>query len=100
MTGLRVWLHPSSRTMSAAKAAVKFLALNAALKGRSSTALYASSFWGTASVVRDGRHVFDGAHFNTRCREGADGRFAAGTGAGYADIYAPHAVIARHVGCG
>src|SRR3981081_2054552 len=62
-----------------------------------STKLHAAAFRRTASVVRNWRHIANGAHLNTRGGERAHGRLAARTWTADADIYTADAVIARHI---
>src|SRR3984957_3156690 len=88
MTGLRVWLHPSSRTVK----------LSLVVRRWPTTKLHSSALGRTASIVRNGRHVANGAHFNSRGRESANRRFAAGTWTADAHIHAAPAMIAGHVG--
>src|SRR6266567_2342394 len=85
MTGLRVWLHPSSRTKICCWS--------------SATALHSSPFRRTASVVRNRRDVTNRAYFDSRRRQRAHRRLAARSWTADAHIHAAHPVIARHV-CG
>src|ERR1035437_6791510 len=52
----------------------------------------------TAPVVRDGRHILDGADFNTGGAQRANRRFAARTGAGNAHFHHPQPAFVRLVG--
>src|ERR1700680_2571967 len=92
MTGLQVWLHPSSRTLKT-------------VIGRSSLAndqrpttgfLPSTAFWRTAAVVRDRRGVFYVANFDARSGQRADSRFSTRTGAADSHLDAAHTMIARH----
>src|ERR1700722_512622 len=114
MTGLRVWLHPSSRTKSAFSIAChseqseesRFLRTQTraqipALLGMTNERtdpLHSAPLRRTAAVVRDRGRVADGADFDSRGRQRADCGFASGTGAADAHVHAADAVIARHVG--
>src|ERR1700732_3381713 len=108
MTGLRVWLHPSSRTKSSVSSfefqvssfvrSQKILPLAAARNSNPETLKLASApFRRTASVVRNGRHVADRAYFDSRGGQRAHRRFASRPGTADADIDAAHPVIPRHV---
>src|ERR1700678_1712650 len=115
MTGLRVWLHPSSRTIrrdvtcyvslpTRSGAALDVTLTNIRGTARRdvasnvSTKSNSAAFWRTAAVVRNRRDVANGAHFNSRGTQRSHRRLAAGTGAADADIHAADAVIARQVG--
>src|SRR5208282_1867936 len=101
MTGLQVWLHPSSRT----KSVVSLWSLVARRLGcckrpranEQRRFLHSSSLRRTAAVVRDRRDVANRAHFNAGRGQRTDGRLAAGTGTADAHIHAADTMIAGHV---
>ena len=62
------------------------------------TFLYSSPLRRTATVVRNGSGVLNVANFDASRGQGANRRFAAGTGTADAHFDAAHTVIARHVG--
>src|SRR5262244_1398169 len=105
MTGLRVWLHPSSRTVNPVAGRQSLvvgsnprptkLCPGNALK---IAVLYAASFGRAAAIVRNRRKVLDRPDFDSRRCQGANCRLASGTRTADADVDRPHAVIARHVG--
>src|ERR1017187_6808296 len=93
--GLRPWqafvpLTNRSLTVAAPiraeRVSKRFSQLHSALLGR------------TAPVVRDGRHILDGADFNTGGAQRANRRFAARTGAGNAHFHHPQPAFVRLVG--
>src|ERR1035437_9709891 len=92
--GLRPWqaFVPLKRSLTvaapiiAARVSKRFSQLHSALLGR------------TAPVVRDGRHILDGADFNTDGAQRANRRFAARTGAGNAHFHHPQPAFVRLVG--
>src|ERR1700751_502544 len=102
MTGLQVWLHPSSRTVK-----------QSSVTGRRSLAeslepdmvphwrqvqLDAASLRRPAPVVRDRRKVLDRADFDAGSGQRTDRRLASRPRATNTDIDRTHTVIARHVG--
>src|SRR5205807_1347685 len=105
MTGLQVWLHPSSRTVKQFRVSsfewsrrMQCLPHTRNLKLETGNFLYAASLRRTASVMRNRREVFDGADFDTGSSQRADRRFATRSRTAYPHIHRAHAVIARHVG--
>src|SRR5579863_5402276 len=102
MTGLQVWLHPSSRTLTTVVGLWSFVVGYPAFAFANDLTtkdkrhfLHSSTLWWTAAVVRDRRGVFYVAHFDAGSRQRADGRFTAGTWAAYSHLDTAHAVIAR-----
>src|SRR5262252_5301038 len=105
MTGLRVWLHPSSRTVNPI---ARRRSLVVGSNPRSDegvpghalkiAVLYAASFGRAAAIVRNRRKVLDRPDFASRRCQGANCRLAGGTRTAEPDVDRPHAVIARHVG--
>src|SRR5260370_16737943 len=93
MTGLQVWLHPSSRTVK-----LSFVVGRWSLVVSQLPTLTPSSLRRTASVVRDRRHVANGSHFNAGGRERPHRGLAAGSRATDTNIHAAHTVIARQAG--
>src|SRR5450631_4043993 len=100
MTGLRVWLHPSSRTReSVLGSRLPVLSWWFTENWELRTGfLHPSAFRRTAAVMRNGRGILDVAHFDAGGGQGADGGLASGTGATDAHFYRAYAVVARHVG--
>src|SRR5271166_5864210 len=102
MTGLQVWLHPSSRTKSVfgSQFSVKTQGTAALTENRESGTvdLHSAPFRRPATVVRNRGRVLDGPHFDSRGGEGADGRFAARSGTAHPHVYAAHPMIASHAG--
>src|ERR1700727_2145635 len=101
MTGLQVWLHPSSRTKSVASDQLS-VANHQFLSGHWSLTtghllLYSAALRRTAAVVRNRCDVTDRANFNARRRQRAHCRFTSRPRAANAYIHAADAVIARHV---
>src|SRR6202158_4475854 len=99
MTGLRVWLHPSSRTVKQVSMFQGFAGFKVfeTLKRCNLETLDSSSFRRTASVVRNWRHVANRTYFNSRRSQRAHRRLAARPGTADAHIHAAHPVIPRHV---
>src|SRR5438270_8126103 len=106
MTGLRVWLHPSSRTVklslvirrwSFAVGHSPFRFCQRPTTSGQRRFLHSTSFWRTASVVRNRSHVANGTHFDSRSRQRANRRLAARSRATDAHIDTAHTVIPRHV---
>src|SRR5215469_3973782 len=96
MTGLQVWLHPSSRTV---KPSFPFPASDVAYfqahpKPETSNA---SSFRRTAPIVWNRREVLDRPHFDSGRSQRANRRLAARTRPAHAHIHRADTVIARHV---
>src|SRR5258706_2240727 len=103
MTGLRVWLHPSSRTkmrpVIGDQWPVKsFLSAGHWPLATDHLLLDSSPLRRTASVVRDGRHIANRPHFNARRGQSSHRRLAAGTGTAHADVHTAYSMIARHAG--
>src|SRR5579872_1210612 len=94
MSGLRVWLHPSSRAENFSVSSFRF----PNSKHETCCKLHATTLRRTATVVRNRRGIFNRANVNARSSEGADCRLAAGAGAAHADFNAAHAVVAGHAG--
>src|SRR5579864_2310391 len=92
MTGLQVWLHPSSRTKLLSSAFGQW-----SLAKDQRRLSHSPSFRRPAAVVRNRRRIADRSHFNPGGSQSAHGGLAAGTRAADADIDAAHAVIACHV---
>src|ERR1700757_2350399 len=99
MTGLRVWLHPSSRTVEQDSMFQGFAGFKVfeTFKRWSLEPLDSSSLRRTASVVRNWRHVANRTHFNSRRNQRTNRRLAARTGTADAHIHAAHPMIPRHV---
>src|SRR5437868_10672023 len=100
MTGLQVWLHPSSRTVKQFRVSsfewsrrMQCLPHTRNLKLETGNFLYAASLRRTASVVRNRREVFDGGDFYPGSGQRADGRFATGSRTAYRNILEARAVI-------
>src|SRR5450755_2596435 len=68
MTGLQVWLHPSSRTVKTVVGSLSLASVFAPandLRPKTKDAfLNSTAFWRTAAVMRDRRGVFDITHLN------------------------------------
>src|SRR5579859_5901232 len=90
MTGLQVWLHPSSRTINERAARLTPCPSN--------TKSDSAAFRRTASVVRNRSSVLDVPHFDSSGGQGSDGGLASGTRATDAYFDAADAVIAGHTG--
>src|ERR1700722_6109505 len=88
MTGLQVWVHPSSRTLDPS------LIIRRLLRAF----LHSTPLWWTAAVVRDRSRVFNVAHLDTGRGQSANGGFTSRTRAADPDLDAAHTVIARHYG--
>src|ERR1700756_3866167 len=100
MTGLRVWLHPSSRTkinVSKFRRFQRFKVDFATLKLRNLETLAPSPFRRTATVVRNRSDVANGAHFDSRRSQSAHGGLTARPRPTDSHVDAADAVIARHV---
>src|ERR1700680_2793959 len=100
MTGLRVWLHPSSRTVKQVSMFQGFAGFKVkceTLKRCNLETLDSSPLRRTASVVRNWRHVANRTYFNSRRSQRAHRRLAARSGTADAYIHAAHPVIPRHV---
>src|SRR5689334_14519005 len=65
---------------------------------RTQPALNSTPLRWTATIVRDGSHVLNGANFDSSSRQRADRRFASRTRSAHSHFHAAHTVIARHVG--
>src|SRR5271165_1840079 len=105
MTGLRVWLHPSSRTIKTVVGLWSFvigLSAPAVANDRrpktNDAFLHSTAFWRTAAVMRDRRGVLDVTHFDAGRGQRTNGGFAPRTGAADSHFNAAHTVIARHHG--
>src|SRR3974390_1308358 len=90
MTGLQVWLHPSSRNEN------QLLALEKT--ENQGLPLHATALRRTATVVRNRRRVLDRTDFDPGGCQSAHGRFATRTRAADANVHAADTVIACHVG--
>src|ERR1700686_1092490 len=100
MTGLRVWLHPSSRTVKQVSMFQGFAGFKVkceTLKRCNLETLDSSPLRRTASVVRNRRHVANRTYFNSRRSQRTHRRLATRPGTADADIHAAHPVIPRHV---
>src|SRR5271156_2601670 len=99
MTGLQVWLHPSSRTVMTVvrrwSCAAPVIA-NDRRPRANDVFLNSSALWRTASIVRDRRSVFDVAHFDSRGSERTNCGLAPRPRTAASHFHAAHAVIARH----
>src|ERR1700733_6339380 len=107
MTGLRVWLHPSSRTkisfqLSVLSSRSKPAFFSTLTENRElateNLLLHSSSLRRTAAVVRYRGRVADRTDFDSRGRQRAHGGLASRTRATDSHVDAADAVIARHVG--
>src|ERR1035437_2907925 len=100
MTGLRVWLHPSSRTVkqvSMFQGVESFKVKCETLKRWNLETSDSPALRRTASVVWNRRHVANRAYFDARCRQRTHGGFAARSRTADPHIHAAHPVIPRHV---
>src|SRR5580658_2168817 len=98
MTGLQVWLHPSSRTKISCQLSVKTPSSRCGSYWVLGTSLYATPFRRTAAVVRNRRGVFDRPHFDSGRGERTDCRLATGARSAYPHIDRADSMIARHAG--
>src|SRR4029077_5148014 len=99
MTGLQVWLHPSSRTVEQSSVASRqSLAKSVIRRKLSITKLHPAPLRRPAAIVRNRREVLDRPDFDPRGGESANCRLAAGARAADADTDRAPAVIASHVG--
>jgi hypothetical protein len=108
MTGLQVWLHPSSRTKSVAikpicrdeACLVSACSSDAAGIGvretRQAASLHPSPFGWSATIMRNRRRVLNGPHFDSRRGQRANGRFAPRSRTADPNIHTAHSMIARH----
>src|SRR5208282_2764176 len=104
MTGLQVWLHPSSRTKSVLSSQFsentqrsKVLTENREL-GTENFLLHSAPFRGPATVMRNRRRVFNGPHFDARRSQRAHRRLPPRSRTAHPHIHRAHSVIARHAG--
>src|ERR1700688_3319325 len=104
MTGLQVWLHPSSRTKISSRFPVlsktqcsTVLTENREL-GTKNFLLNPAPFGRPASIMRNRRRVLDGPDFNSGRGQRADSRFATRTRATYSNVNGANAVIAGQTG--
>src|SRR5579864_2507974 len=104
MTGLQVWLHPSSRTVKQLRVSgFKFRVVpeDAIFSADRNLQLETSDpapLRRPASIVRNRREVLDRTDFNTgRCQR-ANRRLTSRARPADAHIYRTHPMIARHVG--
>src|SRR5579872_129437 len=102
MTGLRVWLHPSSRTKISGHWLVTsgqqpFRFFRPLVTDHWPLLLHSAPFRRAAAVMWNRGNVANRAHLNACGSQGANRRLAAGAGACNANVHAPHAVISRHV---
>src|SRR6266446_6466012 len=104
MTGLQVWLHPSSRTKSAFSHR-----LSVVNKDRSAgftgywvlievLSSNSAPFRRTATVMRNRRRVLNRAHFDSGRSQRAYRRLAPRSRTAHSHIHRAHPVIARHAG--
>src|SRR5215467_231349 len=104
MTGLQVWLHPSSRTKISFEFQVSSFGSVRSGNTRSkletrNLKLDSAPLRRPASVVRNRRHVADRTHFDSSGGQCAHGRLASRTRTADANIDAAHTMIPRHI-CG
>src|SRR6266446_10463574 len=102
MTGLQVWLHPSSRTKSAFshQPSVKPKRGVHWVPGTDYWVLSSNSapFRRPAPVMRNRSRILNGPHFDSRRGQRAHCRFPARSWTAYSHIHRAHPVIARHAG--
>src|SRR5579864_7626945 len=101
MTGLQVWLHPSSRTVKQVSMFQGFAGFKVkceTLKRCNLETLDSPPLRRTASVVRNRRHIANRSYFNSRSSQRTHGGLTSRPRAADANIHAPHPVISRHVG--
>src|ERR1700674_1929262 len=91
MTGLQVWLHPSSRT-------TLLCGRNVASYVSTDRELNSTALRRTAAVVRDRRGILNVTHLDARSSQRANGGLATRTGTADPHLNAAHTVIARHNG--
>src|SRR5215831_11357557 len=102
MTGLQVWLHPSSRTKISFEFQVPSFGSVRSANTRSkletrNLKLDSSSLRGPASVVRNRRYVTDRPHFNSGGSQRSHGRLTARPRTTDANVDAADPMIAGHV---
>src|SRR6202158_1621342 len=102
MTGLQVWLHPSSRTKSAAAQTTRrdeaCLVSAAKTRHAASLRLHSAPFRRPAPIMRNGRRVLNGPHFDSRGGQRAHCRLSPRSRTPLPHIHSAHPGIARHAG--
>src|ERR1700687_119834 len=108
MTGLQVWLHPSSRTKSVVSCQLSVVSKTEAPNAEGFTGYWILStgylllnsppFRRPATVMRNRCRVLNGPHFDSRRGQRAHRRFAPRSRTAHPHIHRAHPVIARHAG--
>src|ERR1022692_2348783 len=98
MTGLQVWLHPSSRTKSFIETRLASAQPANETRQAASLQLDSAPFRRPATVMWNRSRVLDGPHFDSRRGQRAHRRFPPRSRTAHSHIHRAHAVIARHAG--
>src|SRR5208337_377784 len=96
MTGLQVWLHPSSRTKSTQRQGLPRLSVPIRRGKPRPYDLHSAPFRRPATVMRNRRRVLNGPHFDSRRGQRAHCRLTPRSRTTHPHIHCAHSVIARH----
>src|SRR5215831_1321924 len=102
MTGLQVWLHPSSRTKSVSSFMFRALSTASSCNACSkletrNLKLDSTSLRRPASVVRNRRHVADRPHFDSGGSQRTHRRLATRSRSAHSHVHAADTMIASHI---